>query len=174
MPMSPVGLVCPESQTAAKARIKNQVRQARPDTPRGSDLPRCEPIMRSGDELAPYRRPLLLGSVDHALGVAGKLASRLRRVEEIEPLAADQPKLRISGDRHPTRDPDRIVAAEAWHIDLGVGREVGLVTGDPKTPGRAGNYLFERAFSRQCRPVGEISDGVEAADRQPAHRVGDD
>jgi hypothetical protein len=84
----------------------------------------------------------------------------------------NDPKVRVSGSRHPARDPDRIVAAITRHVDIGIGDESGAVAFVVEAPDRAGETVFEFRASGDRLAGGEVSDGIDAVDRQagvPVH-----
>src|SRR5258708_37812364 len=85
--------------------------------PRGWDSYKAKDSLWRKRELD--RRPFALGGRDPPLGIAGEQVAVLRRGEEIEPRAGEGPQPRIARDRHPARHPDRVVAAEPRHIDVG-------------------------------------------------------
>ena len=93
-------------------------------------------------------RPLT--TVGHLLSACriASLGSAMKRsraglvVEEIEPLADHRPQQRIARHRDAAAERDRVIAAVARHVDLGVGDEGGLVAFIAESPDRPGIARF--------------------------------
>src|SRR6516225_723146 len=128
----------------------------------------------SGFDLELNTRPFSICGCGRAAAILAKFLLGLGRVEEIEPLRVDQPKPRVTRHHHAAANPHRIVAAEARHVDAGIGHVSGPVPGASKSPCRTGKWLFELAFSLQRLAVGKIGDRIEAADRQTAGGIDHD
>src|SRR5665213_99402 len=111
--------------------------------------------------------PFAIGAFDHQPRIGEKFGARLVVVEEIEPLARHRPDQGVARHRHAAGDGHRVVAAEAWRIDLrmiGKSRTVAIVD---KAPDRAVLHQLDLRIALHRLLAGEISDRVEAADGKP-------
>ena len=86
----------------------------------------------------------------------------------------DRPEIGVARARDAAADRDRIVAAIARHIDIGMLGEGGAIAFVAEAPGGATVIDFELGTSFLRSPVGEIRNRIEAVDRKPGIAVGHD
>ena len=86
----------------------------------------------------------------------------------------DQPQPGVARNPDPAHDRDRVVAAEARHIDVGIGHEGGAVALVAEPPHRTGVGKLEGPAADERVAIGEVGDRVEAGDRDPAVAVDHD
>ena len=100
-----------------------------------------------------HRRPGLVRGRQQPLVIHRKYRPAFSRLEQVEALLDDHPDARIARRRHTPADADRIVAAEARHIDLRVAGEGAQIAGIAKPPDRAGVAVLElRLFPSIAAP----------------------
>ena len=88
-------------------------------------------------------------------------AVRASRCRTDRAAVGDQPKPGMARRRRAARDRDRVVAAEARHVDVGIGHEGRAVAFVAEAPGRAGMAEFETGASELRLSVGEIGHRIE-------------
>src|SRR4029077_16767862 len=112
------------SWTAARSAMAREIFWSAALSPRATSRQLFERVTSLvADQTALHGRPVPLGGFDGGFRIAGKSRARFGAIEEIKPLPQDQPQRRMSRRRGAARQRHRIVAAEAWRIHIGSGRE---------------------------------------------------
>ena len=95
----------------------------------------------------------------------GRAPARYRTDRAARP--ATSPEQRMARHRTAARDRDRVVAAEARHIDVGMLRKGAAVAFIAEPPDRRRSRSIQLGRPDLRLAVGEIGDRIEAADREP-------
>ena len=78
-------------------------------------------------------------------------SDRSLRPEQEQPLAGNEPDVWIARDRDAARDADRIIAAEARHVDVGVRCEGVAIANIAEAPDHAAIAQLEIGFAGRRR-----------------------
>ena len=100
------------------------------------------------------------------LGIGREGIAVFLAAEQIEPLAGDHPKSRVTRISHPSPQIDRIVTAKLRGVDLGMGHERGAVALVAEAPDGAGLGGLEIGDALGRLGIGKIGDRIEPLDRE--------